>query len=113
LELDAGDRITETIVTRRAETRIAGLGRAGLWARAIERGPTEGREPPKFFASALCKRARMSDGQPMPRYNLLNTVGSPDSATGVIDTMRGSFQRDAYRAVAAPSLRGSWDARGA
>jgi len=55
----------------------------------------------------------MSDGQPMPRYNLLNTVGSPDSATGVIDTMRGSFQRDAYRAVAAPSLRGSWDARGA
>jgi hypothetical protein len=42
-----------TIATRRAETRMAGLGRAGLLARAIERGPTEGREPPKSFVSAF------------------------------------------------------------
>jgi hypothetical protein len=46
LELDAGDRITEAIETRRAETRIAGLGRAGSSARAIERDPTEGRGTP-------------------------------------------------------------------
>jgi hypothetical protein len=42
-----------TIETRRAETRTAGLGRAGPSARAIERGPTEGREPPKSFVSGL------------------------------------------------------------
>jgi hypothetical protein len=42
-----------TIATRRAETRIAGLGRAGPSARTIERGPTEGREPPKSFVSGL------------------------------------------------------------
>ena len=42
-----------TIETRRAETRIAGLGRAGPLPRAIERGPTEGREPPKSFVLAF------------------------------------------------------------
>ena len=51
-----------TIATRRAETRIAGLGRAGHWVRAIERGPTEGREPPKSFVSVFAHCVRLTDG---------------------------------------------------
>ena len=56
LDLSSHGTQTEaaTIATRRAETRRqAGLGRAGPSARAIERGPTEGREPPKSFVSAI------------------------------------------------------------
>ena len=55
LDLSSHGTQTEaaTIATRRAETRIAGLGRAGHWVRAIERGPTEGREPPKSFVLAF------------------------------------------------------------
>jgi hypothetical protein len=45
LELDAGDRITEGIVTRRAKTPKAAWSR-GLFGRVIEPDPTEGRGTP-------------------------------------------------------------------
>jgi hypothetical protein len=76
-----------TIATRRAETRIAGLGRAGPLGPRDRAWPDRREGAAQILRICLCKRIRLSDGRPMPGARFFTRSDLPASAMGFVEKM--------------------------